>query len=168
MSAPGTTAEPNGHRALLLRLKQQGDDVKRLCTGLDEASWTKKIIPGKWSLKELVCHLYRIQQVIEMRIVAMVTQENPQVEAYDPEKDPNFPKLLERPGQDIHIAFQTNRALLLAQLKLMSQEDWERKGRHPEYPHYDVYTQIELMVYHEAHHIYQILERRVQLGEIPR
>lgn len=168
MATTDHNQEVNGRRELLLRLKQQAEDIKRLTTGLDEASLAKRTIPGKWSLKELVGHLYRMQQVFEMRIVAMVTEENPAVTSYDPEKDPEFEKVVQRPGQDLAMAFQTNRALLVAQLRLLRPEEWERKGRHPEYPNYNVYLQVELMVYHEAHHIYQMMLRRVHMGEIPR
>ncbi|HET9320663.1 MAG TPA: hypothetical protein VFO27_12840, partial [Bryobacteraceae bacterium] len=49
------------HRRLIARLRQQADDVRRIAAGLDEVSLAKRTIPEKWSLKELVCHLHRVQ-----------------------------------------------------------------------------------------------------------
>ena len=57
-----------------------------------------------------------------------------------------------------------NRALILAQFKLLSSHEWQRPGRHPEYPHFDVQFQIEYMAHHEAHHIYQMFQRRTLLA----
>ena len=42
-----------------------------------------------------------------------------------------------------------------------------RKGRHPEFAHYDVHFQVEYMAHHEAHHIYQMFQRHVPLGPVP-
>jgi hypothetical protein len=39
-------------------------------------------------------------------------------------------------------------------------KEWRRTGRHPEFPGYDLQFQLEYMVHHEAHHIYQMFQRR--------
>lgn len=155
------------HRRLIARLRQQADDVTRIAAGLDEASLAKRTIPDKWSLKELVCHLHRVQQVFESRIASMLAQDNPAITVYSLDDDAEFEKMLSRPAKDALAAFLEDRERLAAQWEELSPGEWHRSGRHPEYPHYDVHFQVEYMVHHEAHHVYQMFQRRTPFGKMP-
>jgi len=155
------------HQRLVARLGEQAEDVRRLTRDLTEEQLSRQVFAGKWSLKELVCHLWRVQQVFEQRIEAMLTQENPAVTKYDPEEDAEFAPLAARPGAESLAAFLEARAGLAARLEPLSPADWHRPGCHPEFPHFDVHFQVEYMVHHEAHHIYQMVQRRVHLGKLP-
>ena len=155
------------HRRLIARLRQQADDITRIAAGLDEASLAKRTIPDKWSLKELLCHLHRVQQVFESRIASMLAQDNPAITVYSPDDDAEFEKMLSRPAKDALAAFLEDRERLAAQWEELSPGEWHRSGRHPEYPHYDVHFQVEYMVHHEAHHIYQMFQRRTPFGKMP-
>jgi len=64
-------------------------------------------------------------------------------------------------------AFLDSREKFAARLEKLSPAEWHRPGKHPDYPHYDVHFQVEYMVHHEAHHIYQMFQRRAPLGKIP-
>ncbi len=155
------------HRRLIARLRQQADDVTRIAAGLDESSLATRTIPDKWSLKELVCHLHRVQQVFESRIASMLAQDNPAITVYSPDDDAEFEKMLSRPAKDALAAFLEDRERLAAQWEELSPGEWHRSGRHPEYPHYDVHFQVEYMVHHEAHHVYQMFQRRAPFGKMP-
>ena len=155
------------HRQLITRLRQQADDVRRITAGLDESSLAKRTIPDKWSLKELVCHLHRVQQVFEHRINAVLTQDNPPIVSYEPEGDVEFEKMVTRAGKDCLTALLESRELFTGRLEKLSPTEWHRPGRHPEYPHYDVHFQVEYMIHHEAHHIYQMFQRRAPFGKMP-
>ena len=155
------------HRRLITRLRRQAEDVRHITAGLDEALLAKRTIPDKWSLKELVCHLDRVQQVFEGRVEAMLAQENPAIAAYDPDSDKEVEKMAARSGKDSLAAFFKSRELLAARMEKLSPAEWHRAGKHPEFPHYDVHFQVEYMVHHEAHHIYQMFQRRQPLGKMP-
>jgi|SRR5579863_517679 len=155
------------HRRLIARLEQQAGDVRHIASGLDEASLALRTIPDKWSLKELVCHLDRVQQVFESRIEAMLAQDNPVIARYDPDGDQQFDKMTARPGKDSLEAFLKARQQFAARLEGLSPAEWHRSGRHADFPHYDVHFQVEYMVHHEAHHIYQMFQRRQPLGRMP-
>jgi hypothetical protein len=155
------------HRRLITRLRQQADDVSRLTAGLDEASLAQRIAPEKWSLKELVCHLHRVQEVFERRVESMVSGENPAITSYMPDGDTEFESMVSRPAKDSIAAFLESRERLAGQWEELSPAEWHSPGRHPDFPHYDVHFQIEYMVHHEAHHIYQMYQRRVPFGKLP-
>jgi hypothetical protein len=167
MSAHTHSEKHELHRQLVKRLRQQADDVRRLTFGLDEEKLATRTVAGKWSLKELVCHLWRVQQVFEGRIERMLADNRPPVARYDPEGDPEFDKLLAGPAYEALSGFQKDRDRFAGRLEALSPAEWHRAGQHPEFPHYDVHFQVEYMVHHEAHHIYQMYQRRAPLGKLP-
>jgi uncharacterized protein (TIGR03083 family) len=155
------------HLALVERLARQAEDVRRLTSGLDDRQLATRTVPEKWSLQELVCHMWRVQQVFEGRLQAMLAEEEPTLAAYGPENDVEFEKMAARPASEVLSTFLRERDRFNARLKELSPAEWHRRGRHPTYPHYDVHFLVEYLAHHEAHHIYQMLERRAPLGPLP-
>lgn len=141
--------------------------MRRLASGLSEEQLARQTAPGKWSLKELICHLDRVQEVLEQRISAMLAEANPAVAYYDPDEDPAFAPLTALPAAETLADFLRKRTRLAARLEALAPEQWHRPGRHPQYPAYDVHVQVEAMAHHEAHHIYQMFERRAPFGRFP-
>jgi len=142
-------------------------DVVRMTSGLDEASLAARTSEGKWSLKELVCHLDRCQQVFAARVEGMLDEDNPEVAKYSPENDADFEAMTKRPATACVSEFLERREAFALRLEELGPAEWHRKGRHPEFPHFDIHFQIEFMAHHEAHHIYQMFQRRVPLGKMP-
>ena len=64
-------------RELVVRLRQLGDDVRRLTAGFDDRSLQRRTVADKWSLIELACHLWVVQQMFEGRIDAMLEPKRP-------------------------------------------------------------------------------------------
>jgi len=155
------------YRSLVKRLRVHAEDVRRITAGLDDVSMATQTVPGKWSLQELVCHLFRMQDVFEARVESMLAVEKPAVVPYSPDGDAEFEKMAARAAKDTLADFLESRERFAQRLEQLSPAEWHRKGQHPEYPHYDVHFQVEYMVHHEAHHIYQMFQRRVPLGKMP-
>ena len=155
------------HRRLIGRLRELAQDVQRLTSGLDETALATRVVPGKWSLKELVCHLWSVQQLFDERIASVLTQDTPAIDQYTPDGDPRFEAMRARQASDVIAGFLEGRQRLANRLERLSPAEWHRPGRHPEFPRYDVHFQVEYMVHHEAHHLYQIYQRRLPLGKIP-
>ncbi|HEY1207105.1 MAG: DinB family protein [Bryobacteraceae bacterium] len=157
-------SEPGGadglHARLAARLRDQAHDIQRLTSGLDEETLSRRPTPEKWSLKELVAHLWRVQEVFESRIEAMLTQTKPALASYDPAGDVQFEAKLSSAWEDLLAGFLGDREELAALLESLSPADWRHRGIHPEYRHYDVRLAVEYLACHEAHHIYQMLQRR--------
>src|SRR5436309_2390283 len=91
-------AAPDPHGSLTEKLQRQEREMLRMVQGLDEESLRKRTIPEKWSLKELACHLWRVQKLFADRMEAMLTQDNPTITSYHPEGDAEFAHMLEQPG----------------------------------------------------------------------
>ena len=160
-------ADRAAHARLVQRLRDQADDVRRLVAGLDEESLTKRTVPEKWSLNELVCHVLKVQRVFSERLETMVAQENPSVTSYAAENDPGFGKMAARPAEETLAAYLAERERYLERLEDLSPAEWHRTAEHPDFPHYDVHFQTDYLAHHEAHHIYQMLQRRTPFGKLP-
>src|SRR5204862_2552799 len=86
-----THAETCGHAMRwVARIRQLGEDVGRLTAGLDDLALQRRLVAGQWSLVELVCHLWVVQQLCEGRIDAMHARDVPAFESYAPENDASF------------------------------------------------------------------------------
>jgi hypothetical protein len=160
-------ADRAAHARLVQRLRDQADDVRRLVAGLDEGALAKRTIPEKWSLKELVCHVLKVQRVFSERLDRMLAEENPSVTSYKAEEDPGFPKMVAIAADQSLAAFLAERERYLDRLEDLSPGEWHRSAQHPDFPHYDVHFQTDYLAHHEAHHIYQMLQRRTPFGPIP-
>ncbi len=139
-----------------------------MTVGLAEPVLAAPTVPGKWSLKELVCHFGRMEEVFADRFDRMLTQEDAAIVPYaNPDADTRFVELTKQPTEEVLSDFLTRREALCRRLEGLSPADWHRKARHPEFAHYDVHFQAEYMAHHEAHHLYQMFQRRVPLGKLP-
>jgi hypothetical protein len=156
--------EDRARRALILRLRDLGDDVRRLTAGFDDETLRRQTAPGKWSLIELACHLWVVQQMFEARIDAMLEREAPAFEPYAPENDAAFAALIASgPGSQQVDQFLTDRDRFAGRLDTLTAAEWLRQGRHPTFGIFDIAFLVEYMAHHEAHHVYQIFTRRVPL-----
>ena len=155
------------HARIVDRLRQHAEDVTRMVAGLGEADLARRTVPDKWSVKELLCHLDRVQEVFEGRVEMMLAQENPKLPAYEPDGDPGFAARVQRPATDTLADFLFRRERLILQLEELRPSDWHSPGQHPEYAGYDVHFCVEYLAHHEGHHLYQMFQRRSPLGPIP-
>ncbi len=162
-----TEEKPEGHGRIVARLRETAEDVRRLCSDLDDRTLSTRTIPEKWSLKELLCHVWRVQEVFEKRLDRLLAEDGPEILSYEPDGDPEFKRLVGLPADRSLAEFLAGRERLLKRLEGLTPSDWHRAGRHPEYPHYDVHFAMEYMAHHEAHHVYQMYQRRAPLAPPP-
>jgi len=149
---------------ILSRLAAHVDDIHRTTSGLGDAVLARRVYDDKWSLHELVCHIWRVQQVFDSRISRMLTEENPAVPSYNPEHDAEFAPLVAQPPLQTIDAFKQSRREFIGRLESLDAAQWNRPGQHPEYPRFTVAFQVEYMMHHEASHLYQMFARRQKLS----
>ncbi len=155
------------HRRIVEKLEVQAADIRRLCSGLEEDAIARRPKAETWSVKEVLAHVARLQDIFETRLEALLTKEQPPIVSYSPETDAEFAAFAARPSAELLKGFDDTRARILARLVTLSPAEWHRPGKHPDYPAYDVHFCMEYMGHHEAHHIWQMFERRAALGPAP-
>jgi hypothetical protein len=155
------------HLALVQRLRAQAAEVARLTEGVDEAALATRSVPDKWSMKELICHFKRMETIFGERFRSMLAEETTIVPYENPDADELFIALTQRPTADVLAEYLGERDALCRTLEGLTPVEWHRKATHPQFPHYDLHFQAEYMAHHEAHHIYQLFQRRVPFGKLP-
>jgi len=145
----------------------QAQEIERLTSGLNEEVLARRLDPEKWSIKELLAHLWITQRLFLKRAERMLAENHPAIDPYDPALDPDFPRIAARPAARLLAELLSERAAFVARLAAISPADWSRRGEHPEFPHYSVRFLVEYMVHHEAHHLYGIFCLRSRLGLLP-
>jgi uncharacterized damage-inducible protein DinB len=164
-----TSAASRPVTALLERYARQADDVARLLSGLPENAITQRAIPDKWSLSELLCHVRRVQQIfVSHRLEPLLATDQPELGLYDPDEDEDFEAMCGEPTLEVLAAYLDERRELVERLAALTPEQWDRAGHHPIYPQSDVHTLFEYVVHHEAHHVYQLFQRRALISRVPR
>ena len=91
----------NAHARVIERLKTSGDEVRRLCRDLDEVTISKRTDPDKWSVKEILAHVARLQEVFEQRLDAILAKEGAPITSYDPSGDPDFAEISKRSADEL-------------------------------------------------------------------
>ncbi len=89
------------HLALVQRLRAQAAEVQRLAAGLNEETLATRGVPGKWSMKELICHCRRMESIFGERLNRMLTEETTIVPYDNPDADEVFVALTNQPTADV-------------------------------------------------------------------
>ncbi|RPH56589.1 DinB family protein, partial [bacterium] len=116
--------------------------------------------PAKWSAHEHFCHLAAQESPMRERLERMLVAD-------DPELAPLYPSPEEEAGalRDVDLAearerFARERAEVVARLRALPPEGWERTGRHPERSPYTVFILARQLMLHDMLHGFRIEELR--------
>jgi hypothetical protein len=149
----------NSHQARLQRCETQLQDfLNATLGGVSIDTLTARIIPGKWSAHEQLAHLARYHQIFLQRIDRILTEQAPKFPRYRAEDDPEWPAWTSLPTPQLLVRISSMRAKLMARLRSLSEEDFERSGIHPKFGEMSLSLWLEFFLVHEAHHLYAVLQ----------
>ncbi len=114
--------------------------------------------PGKWSAHEHFCHLVVQQPPMLERLERMLTEENPLIAPLNPSPEEEAGALLELDLDEAAQRFTVDRAELLARLRALSHEAWERRAEHPEIAGYTIFRLARQILLHDMLHGFRIEE----------
>jgi DinB family protein len=114
--------------------------------------------PGKWSAHEHACHLAVVHKIFLPRLQMMLNAPRPRIAPYNPAEDEAEDHLLKLDLNASLDRFAADRANLVARLKALPPEEWERTAEHPEYRHYSVFIMFRHFALHDLYHAYRIEE----------
>lgn len=115
--------------------------------------------PGKWSAHEHACHLAEVHPLFFVRLEQMLSQPEPRIRAYDPDRDMASQDALLQVDLDQALTrFESDRARLVEKLRRLSNEEWQRAAVHPEYSHYSIFIMFRHLALHDSLHAYRIEE----------
>jgi uncharacterized damage-inducible protein DinB len=149
----------NSNLTRLQRCETQLQDFLAVAlNGVPAEELAAKTMPGKWSAHEQLAHLARYHQIFLQRIERILTEQAPGFPRYRAEDDPEWTTWTSMPAQQVLIRLSSMRIKLMAQLRSLSEEDFERMGIHPKFGEMSLSLWLEFFLVHEAHHLYVVLQ----------
>jgi uncharacterized damage-inducible protein DinB len=113
---------------------------------------------GKWSANENLAHLGRYHEIFLERIDRILKETNPVFERYRAEEDPQWEQWRTLGYKELAGKLAGLREMLMARLKSLAPEEWERTGAHSKFGEMSLALWLEFFLVHEAHHLYVVLQ----------
>jgi hypothetical protein len=156
---------PEERRRLIEQYEAGYAEVERSLRDFTGEQMTARPIPGKWSACEIVHHLADSETRAALRLRQLLAEDDPRIEAYD--QDVYATRLRYNARPDIRPALDALRAARATTsqlLALMTEDDWQRAGHHPEHGRYSVKDWLHIYAAHTHDHAAQIERLREALG----
>ncbi|MBF6594301.1 MAG: DinB family protein [Thermaceae bacterium] len=122
--------------------------------GVPEAILAGHPLLEKWSALENIAHLARYHEVFSSRLEQMLSTPGQPLVRYKAENDPDWPRWQALNSRAVLGEFRRLRADLQAKLEALSDEQLAHTGLHPVFGLLDVPTMLEMLLFHEGHHLY--------------
>lgn len=114
--------------------------------------------PGKWSIHDHIAHLTRYQQIFIGRIHQVLLTNEPILEQYKAENDPDFIPLQSNATEKLLQQLNKDRSTIISLIDGLDTDQMARCGKHPKYGLLAIPDWIEFFILHEAHHLYAIFQ----------
>jgi hypothetical protein len=143
----------HGHDAESL-VKQFPDKLTAVARKLGTAGMGLSLAPGKWTVRQILCHLADTEIAFAFRWRQALAEDNHIVQPFDQDHWANrYVSLSAEDALRTFIALRHWNTLLLKEL---SPSDWEREVTHPERGRQTFRTLVETMAGHDLNHLEQL------------
>lgn len=166
-----STAATYDHYATttLIDVFERGPErLRKVITGLSDAELKLQVIPGKWSIFEIVIHLAEGEIIGACRFRQALARHP---DAFPYYQEAVWAQVMQYQQQSLQFLrdnvalFGMLRATTADLLKRCTEEDWQKAGTHPMRGRMTMRQLLELYADHSERHISQILERRECMGK---
>jgi uncharacterized damage-inducible protein DinB len=132
--------------------------LERLTRGLIGTRAAAKPAPGKWSAKDIVCHLADCELVYGVRYRKILSEENVTLMPFD--QDAWADSLYRKGSLKVSLAvFKALRAAHIALLKSVPPADRAKSGMHPDYGALTLQQIVVHLADHDKNHVAQVAAR---------
>jgi hypothetical protein len=120
-------------QALIEQYATGYDAVLDALEGITATEWESREAAGEWCAREIAHHLGDSEMSAAVRIRALIADEEPIIQGFDQERwtEALYPR--DRPVEPSLAAFKAAREATLPLLRLMTDEQWTREGRHSQF-----------------------------------
>ena len=150
---------------ILERFRRGGELLAMATTGAAGPELDFQPAPGKWSVRQVVCHLSDSEAVAVMRIRQMVAEDNPTLQGFDGNL---WAERLDYQRRKISQALETFRKLRGENhelLKALPEEAFSRTGNHTESGRVTLLDLVKGNASHVEEHVQQIQRTRAAYKE---
>jgi len=146
------------YSSLTQRLKEQHKTIASLILKLNNRQIQHSAVPGKWSIHENIAHLAKYQPIFLDRIRKILTNDDPEFEAYRAENDNEFEIYCAFTTYELLKKISTDREVIYHLITHLPPDKLDRTGIHPKFGKLTVLDWTEFFLLHEAHHLYTIFQ----------
>ncbi len=127
--------------------------------------WDEKLLrqsyaPGKWTAKEILCHIADTELVLHMRARYMLSEPYVQIVPFDQDKWARTLAYKQRNLTLTRRLWVSNREALIELVDLVPEPLFGREGKHPEHASYRAWDAVNYVESHARHHYGQLLAIR--------
>ena len=138
----------------LLKQYEKGPDLlKTAVAGVREDQFDQAPVPGKWSIRQVVCHIADFEPVYADRMKRVLVEDNPTMFGGDPDV---FAAGLHYDKRSVHEELElisVVRRQMAVILRNTDVEDFQRTGVHSEAGPLTLETLLERITRHIPHHL---------------
>jgi hypothetical protein len=147
---------------LLERFRRGAELVAVSITGAAGSELDFAPQPGKWSIRQIVCHLADAEIVASMRFRRVIAEDNPKLEAYDGDAWADRLDYARRKPSQALETFRRIRAENFELLKGLAPEAFERAGVHSDDGPMTLKQLLQGYAEHAESHAAQLRTRRAE------
>lgn len=152
---------------LLLHYESGAEEIILAVRQTSPENWSKHPIPGKWSIRQVVCHLADFEPIFADRMKRVLVEENPTLFGGDPNL---FAAGLHYELRDVEQELQLIQLTRLQMSRILRSteiEAFQRTGVHSEAGPLTLETILERATRHVTHHIQFINQKAAALQTQP-
>lgn len=151
-------------RDLIERYKQGPNLLRQAIAGMTVEQMGARPVPGRWSTREVVCHIVDFDQLYADRMKRVIAEKEPN---FFPSEPDAFAAHLAYAKRDV--AKELELLTLLREqmaviLESLPEEAFQRAGRHPVRGLVTLQDLLQAITDHIPHHIRFIEEKKAALG----
>jgi enterochelin esterase-like enzyme len=150
----------NDSSAILTLLESTPALLASILLEMPEDLRKRRPAPAKWSAHEHFCHLASQEPPMRERLERMLLADDPELAPLSPSPEEEQGALRQVDLGDAMERFARERAAVVARLRALPPEGWERTGRHPERSPYTVFILARQLMLHDMLHGFRIEELR--------
>ncbi|MGI4854259.1 MAG: DinB family protein [Janthinobacterium lividum] len=120
---------------------------------LGPAAVNTRPAPGKWSVRELLCHIADCEVAWAWRLRLIYGADNPQVQPFDQDPWARAYDGVQYTAEAALAAFTALRTWNLALIETLSEADKLRPAHHPEIGSITLWAVVKIAAGHDVHHL---------------
>lgn len=146
----------NKYIELIRQMGKVPEDYAAAIKGISDSVSARRPDQKNWAAKEIICHMRDTEEMFFNRFQTMLAQENPLFPSVDMDCWAEERKYLECDAAEALASFRVRRGKLIALLRELRPEQWERTGISPKHGQMTIGALVERMAGHDANHLDQI------------
>lgn len=153
-------SHPGSDAATLAKLAKSPARLKLLVKGMDAQGLKTSYGPGKWTLREILCHLRDCELMFGVRWRLILSEQQPPLQSFDQDHWASGARYGRQDGARALATLELLRAGNLEMLKLAGREGLARIGMHADYGAISISQMARHLLAHDENHLGHVAKAR--------